>query len=79
MRHRIRQISVDDSNSMSDLAKIIKELESSSPCPMDGEVHSSDSDLASTLPETVLRKHGGGLESLNIPCDDMDLSQSNHF
>lgn len=79
MRRRFRQISVDDSNSMSNLAKIImEELESASPCQMNGDTDSSDMDLASTLPASALREKGG-LSALNIPCDDIDLSQSNHF
>lgn len=78
MRRRIRQISVDDSNSMSDLAKIIEDLHSPSPCHMmaDG-METSDTDLSSTLPASALRENGG-FTSLNVT-GDIDLSQSNHF
>lgn len=74
IRQRIRQISIDDGNSMSDLAQlIIPGLESTSDNFSIDEQEPASPDLASTLPATLL----GGKSS----ADDRDpiLSHSNHF
>jgi len=71
MKSRIRQISVDDSNSMSNLAQLIMaELSAASPCPIADEHSDTESSLSNTMPESMLK------ESMR---EDMDLSQTTHF
>lgn len=73
LRQRIRQISVDDSNSMSNIAQLIMDdIKSSSPYPLtDAAEDSSDVDLSATHPAMSFHT--------NEKVEDDALSQSNHF
>lgn len=73
---RMRQISIDDSSSMSDLAQlIVADLGSTSPSiPLEEAEVAPDRLLSSTLPATLLLNN-----HLGANVSDVELSQSNHF
>ncbi|XP_067933259.1 transient receptor potential cation channel subfamily M member 3-like isoform X2 [Watersipora subatra] len=76
IRKRIRQISVDDSNVMSDIAQqYMNDLDSESPTLTADELEDSGTggDLASTLPASLFKNGETGVAAGH------ELSQSNHF
>lgn len=75
IKKRIRQISVDDANSMSDLAQlIVNDLGSTSPSPGTCEQEEVDTlDLASTMPAGLLSSNMANNEDVD------DMSRSTHF
>ncbi|KAF6019914.1 TRPM3 [Bugula neritina] len=75
IERRLRQISIDDGNSMSDLAQIIcKDLGTSSPTNTNDDAEECDNDmLSSTLPATLINNNHTTIDN------ELDLSRSNHF